>query len=185
MKLFSSLFGSASLPTVQGRQSLEAQRPPLAHYLGLAIRGSRALTPRGEAVVTDYLQQIAPAPGLQLDPAQARAKASADFALDIRAAELLLAPLSPRRALSVFAGELHRSALLHKARYDAVADMRSFCGEMALTLANTGDECAWCRANSGRRFSVLEDPNELLARNCSCAPYSSTTFHPALQAFDA
>ena len=159
--------------------------PPLAHYIALAIHDSRALTPRGETVMADYLQQFARAPGLRLDEAQSRAKAAADLALNIRAAELLRAPLSPRRTLAAFAEELHRSALLQKARYDAVVNMRGFCSEMVLIMANTGEECAWCRANEGRRFPVQEDPNELLACNCSCAPYSSTTFHPAIQAFDA
>ena len=188
MKLFSSLFGNASSssPTAPNPTSPEVQTPPLAHYLAQAIRGSRALTPRGESVVADYLAQFAQVPGLtKLDPGQARAREEADLALNIRAAELLRTPLSPRRPLSVFADELHRSALLHKARFDAVAGMRAFCSEMVLTLANTGDECAWCRENEGRRFSVQDDPNALLAQHCSCAPYSSTTFHPAVKAFDA
>lgn len=187
MKLFSSLlFGNASPPTVPNPTSPETQAPlPLAHYLALAIRSSGKLTPRGEVVVEDYLRQFAQAPGLQVVPGQARARDEADMALNIRAAELLRAPLSPRRTLAVFAGELHRSAMLHKARQDAVATMRGFCSEMALTLANTGDECAWCRDNEGRRFSVQDDPNALLALHCGCAPYSSTTFYPAVKAFDA
>ncbi|MBS0339467.1 MAG: hypothetical protein JSS56_03010 [Proteobacteria bacterium] len=159
--------------------------PPLEHYLALAIRNSRALTPRGEAVVADYLRDFAQAPGLRPDPAQARARDAADLALNIRAAELLRAPLSPRRTLAAFAGELHRNALLQKARHDAVVSMRELCREMSLALANTGDECAWCRDNDGRRFSVMEDPNELLARHCTCAPYAWATFHPAIKAFDA
>jgi len=186
MKLFSSLFGNASIPAVTGAESAQAApRPALAHYLAAAIRDARALTPRGETVVADYLQQFAQVPGLRPGEEQARAKASADLALNIRAAELLKAPLSPRRSLAAFADELLRTALLNKARHDAVADMRGFCVEMALTLANTGDECAWCRANEGRRFPVQQDPNELLARDCRCAPYSSTTFHPVVaQAID-
>ncbi|MBS0455155.1 MAG: hypothetical protein JSS14_27985 [Proteobacteria bacterium] len=161
------------------------QLPALEHYLALAIRQSGALTPRGEAVLADYLQQFAQAPGVPLGEAQARAKDAADLALNIRAAELLRAPLSPRRPLATFAGELHRSALLQKARFDAVATMREFCAQMSLTLANTGEECAWCRENEGRSFSVMEDPNELLARHCACTPHAWATFHPAIQAFDA
>ena len=185
MKLFSALFRNASLPTVPDQTSPETQPPPLAHYLAQAIRSSRTLTPRGEAVIADYLRQFAQAPGLQIDQAQARAKEEADLALNIRAAELLRAPLSPRRTLAVFAGELQRSAMLQKARHDAVVNMRGFCSEMSLTLANTGDECAWCRENDGRRFSALDDPNALLAHHCTCAPYSSTTFYPVIKAFDA
>jgi len=186
MKLFSSLFGNASPPTVPNQTSPEAEPPPpLEHYLALAIRSSRVLTPRGEAVVADYLRQFAQAPGLQVDPGQARAKEEADPALNIRAAELLRAPLSPRRTLAVFAGELHRHAMLQKARHDAVLNMREFCSEMALTLANTGVECAWCRENEGRRYSVHDDPNALLDQHCSCAPYSSTTFYPVIKALDA
>ena len=41
MKLFSSLFGNASPPTVPNPTSPDAQLlPPLAHYLAQAIRGS-------------------------------------------------------------------------------------------------------------------------------------------------
>ena len=185
MKLFRSLFGNASPPTVPNPTSPDAQPLPLAHYLAQAIRGSGKLTPRGEAVMAEYLQQFAQAPGLQIDPRQARAKEEADLALNIRAAELLRAPLSPRRTLAAFADELHRNAMLHKARHDAVVNMRGFCSEMMLTLAHTGDECAWCRENEGRRFSVQDDPNALLAGHCNCAPYSSSTFYPAIKAFDA
>ena len=184
MKLFSSLFGNASPPTVPNQTSPEVPSPPLAHYLALVIRSSGVLTPRGESVVAEHLHQFGQAPGLKADPGQARAREEAELALNIRAAELLRAPLSPRRSLAVLAGELHRNAMLHKARHDAVVNMREFCSEMALTLANTGDECAWCRVNEGRRFSVLDDPNALLAQHCTCAPYSSATFHPVIQGFD-
>jgi len=185
MKLFSSLFANAAPTAAQPRANPELDRPPLEHYLALSIRRSRALTPRGEAVVTDFLREFAQVPGQALDGAQGRARDAAEASLNIRAAELLRAPLSPRRTLGTFAGELHRHALLQKARYDAVASMREFCEEMSLVLVDAADACDWCRTNDGRRFSVQEDPNELLARNCACTPYASATFHPAIRAFDA
>ena len=187
MKLFSSLFGadaaSASLPVETTRPELKER--PFEHYLALAIRQSGALTPRGEATVAEYLREFGQVPGQRLVAAQGQAKDAADMQLDIRAAELLRAPLSPRRSLSAFADELHRSALMQKARHDAVVQMQAFCDEMSLTLVGTGDECDWCRANEGKRFPIAQDPNELLAQHCRCAPYSSATFHPAIKAFDA
>jgi len=187
MKLFSSLFGAnATPPQAQietARQELKEK--PLDHYLALAIRQSGALTPRGEATIADYLQEFARVPGQKVGEAQRQAKDAADVQLNIRAAELLRAPLSPRRSLSAFADELHRSALMQKARHDAVVQMQAFCDEMSLTLVGTGDECEWCRANEGKRFPIQQDPNELLAQHCTCAPYSSATFHPAIKAFDA
>ena len=185
MKLFSSLLGGNAAPSpAQIQTGAQPKEQPLEHYVALAIRRSGALTPRGEATIADYLRQFGQAPGQQVDPARRRAKEAADVQLNIRAAELLRAPLSPRRSLSVFADELHRHAILQKARHDAVARMRGFCEEMTLTLVGTGDECDWCRANDAKRFPVELDPNELLALHCSCAPYSSATFHPAIKAFD-
>lgn len=184
MKLFGSLFGNAASSSAQPHATPELEEKPLEHYLAVAIRRSRALTPRGEAAIADYLRQFSQAPGQQLDETRMRAKAAADAALNIRAAELLRAPLSPRRTLTTFAGELQRNATLQKARYDAVVQMREFCAEMSLVLVDTGDECVWCRENVGNRFPVMEDPNELLAQHCTCAPYSSATFHPAIKAFD-
>lgn len=181
MKLFGSLFGNSTPSGANPGAAPGQEELPLEHYLGMAIRRSRALTPRGEAVVTDYLRNLGQAPGNARMPD----KGAADASLNIRAAELLRAPLSPRRTLTAFAGELQRDAMLQKARYDAVAKMREFCAEMSLTLANTGDECEWCRANDGKHFSVQEDPNELLARHCTCAPYASATFYPAIKAFEA
>ena len=185
MKLFSSLFGNAAPSAARHHPNPGPEQPPLEHYLALAIRRSRALTPRGEAVVMDFLREFGQVPGQELDVDQWRARDAAESSLNIRAAELLRAPLSPRRTLSTFTGELHRNALLQKARHDAVVSMREFCEEMSLVLVHTGDACDWCRANDGKRFSVQEDPNELLARHCACAPYASTTFHPVVKAFDA
>jgi hypothetical protein len=185
-KLFSALFGNPAPD--------QAKQPPfpcepversLDHYLARAMRRSGALTPRGEAVVSAYLAEFGNPMSEELDAAQVRAKGGADASLNLRFAELLRAPLSPRRPLTTFAGELHRDALLQKARYDAVVQMRAFCAEMVLTIVGTGDECAWCCANRGKRFSVLEDPNELLARHCHCAPYASATFHPAINDINA
>ena len=184
-KLFGSLFANAASTTAQQQTTPPLQELPVEHYLGLAVRRCRALTPRGEAVVTEYLGQFAQIPGVPLDAARARAKGPADVALNIRAAELLRAPLSPRRPLATFADELLRDAILQKARYEAVAKMREFCTEMSLVTPNAGNECAWCRANEGKRFPVAEDPNELIERNCTCAPYSSTTFYPAIASVSA
>ena len=188
MKLFSSLFGANAAPSPAQVQTTDPELKkvqPLAHYLALAIRQSGALTPRGEATVAEYLRDFGQMPGQPGSQAQRSAKAEADVLLDIRAAELLRAPLSPRRSLSTYADELHRNALMQKERHDAVLQMRDFCEEMSLTLVGTGDECEWCRANDGRHFGVHEDPNDLLARHCRCAPYSPATFHPAIKAFDA
>lgn len=183
MKLFSSLMGGNAAST-PARPDAELGEQPLEHYIALAIRESGVLTPRGEAAIADYLQQFGRAPGQQLDDARCRGKQAADMQLNIRAAELLRVPLSPRRSLSIFADELHRGAILQKARQDAVARMRGFCEQMTLTVAGTGEECEWCRANDGKRFAIGLDPNHLLALHCSCAPYSSTTFHPAINTFD-
>ena len=130
--------------------------------------------------MSEYTQEFGQLPGQPMDDARVRAKGAADASLNIRAAELLRTPLSPRRTLTTFADELHRSATLQKARHDATLRMREFCTEMTLVLMDTGAECEWCRANEGQRFSVQEDPNEVLAQNCSCAPYPSATFHPAM-----
>ena len=183
--LFGSLFANAAPAGAQRQTNPLPQEHPVEHYLGLAIRRSRALTPRGEAAVSEYLARFGQVPGLPLDASRARAKEPADVALNIRAAELLRAPLSPRRSLTAFADELLRDAILQKARYAAVVRMREFCAEMSLVMAHTGAECAWCRANEGKRFSVAEDPNELLEQNCTCAPYSSTTFYPAIESVNA
>ena len=157
MKIFSSLFGANAAPLPAQVQTPDPElmkERPLEHYLALAIRRSGALTPRGEATVAEYLREFGRVPGQSSSDAQRRAKDEADVLLDIRAAELLRAPLSPRRRLSAFADELHRGALMQKARHDAVLQMRAFCEEMSLTLVGTGDECEWCRANEGRRFGI-------------------------------
>ena len=184
-KLFSSLFGNSAPDPAQPPAAPQPAERSLEHYLAAAMRRSGALTPRGEAAVLQYLQQFGNPFGHELDPAQMRAKGAADASLNIRFAELLRAPLTPRRTLTTFAIELLRTAILQKARYDAVAKMRMFSAEMVLTTISTGDECDWCRANNGKRFSVLEDPNELLAQHCRCVPYASATFHPAVHAMDA
>lgn len=183
-KLFSSLFGSPAprLAQPQLAAALQPAERSLEHYLQAAMRRSGALTPRGEAAVLAYLQQFGNPFGHELDPVQVRAKGAADASLNIRFAELLRAPLSPRRTLTTFAVELLRTAILQKARYDAVVKMRSLCDEMVLTTVSTGDECDWCCANGGKRFSVQEDPNELLAEHCRCVPYATATFHPAVHA---
>jgi len=186
MKLFSFLSGNEASARPQSPiPGAEPQERPFDQYLALAVRRSRALTPRGQATVEDYLRQHGRVPGQPLDEGRRRAKELADAALDIRAAELLRAPLAPRRTLSTYAGELYRDATLQKARHDAVLQMRQFCGGMMLALVGTGDECAWCRANDGKHFAVSEDPNEVLARNCTCAPYSTAMFHPVMQAVRA
>src|SRR5262245_31923933 len=97
MKLFGSLFGNATPSGANPGAAPGREELPLEHYLGLAIRRSRALTPRGEAALMDYLRNFGQAPGEQPGDDRVRAKDAADASLNIRAAELLRAPLSPRR----------------------------------------------------------------------------------------
>jgi hypothetical protein len=188
VRLFGSLFAGRAAPagTLAPQtpdQSGEAR--PFDDYLAAAMRRSRALTPRGEAVMAQHIgqfAQIASEGADRHDAARRQARHAAENALDIRAAELLRTPLSPRRSLTTFSAEMYRDAMLQKARHDAVVQMRAFCSEMTLHVLNTGDECDWCRANEGQVFSVHEDPNDLLARHCTCAPYASAMFHPAVLA---
>ena len=159
---------------------------PIEKYLAQVARQSRALTPRGEAAVVNHIQrfglagQAGPVGNARTDAAKVAARHQAEDALDVRAAELLRVPLVPRRPLTEFAGELYWNAATHKARQDAVVQMREFCSQMSLTLVSSGDECTWCQANEGKLFSVQEDPNELLDRFCRCAPFPTATFHPYL-----
>lgn len=184
-KLLGSLFGNTGTASpARSQPHPEPQEHPVEHYLAHAMRRSRALTPRGESAIAEYLAQFGQVPGIPLEASRMQGKGAADVALNIRAAELLRTPLSPRRPLTALADELLRSAILQKARYEAVVRMREFCAEMSLVLGNTGDECDWCRANEGNRFPVTDDPNELLDRHCSCAPFSSATFYPAIEALN-
>lgn len=189
-KLFGSLFAPTSAapaarPQARTEPKEQPAEHPVEHYLALAMRRRAALTPRGEAAIAEYLAQFAQVPGVPFDRSRLHGKDAADVALNIRAAELLRAPLSPRRPLTALADELIKEAVLQKARYEAVVKMREFCTGMSLVIVNAGDECGWCRANDGKRFAAKDDPNELLARNCTCAPYSSAMFYPAMQAADA
>ncbi|MDM0045850.1 hypothetical protein QTH91_15285 [Variovorax dokdonensis] len=185
VRLLGSLFGGRPAPAASPTPATadpQGEPPSFEQYLAVAIRHSRALTPRGEAVMTEHIRQfaqIACEGADRRDDARRNARHAAENALDIRAAELLRIPLSPRRTLTSFAAELYRDAMLRKARHDAVVQMRLFCSEMTLNVLDTGAECDWCKANDGKAFPVSEDPNELLARHCSCAPYSSATFYPA------
>lgn len=177
-----ALLGKKSVAASAVREVSDASSAPRAieAFLDEEIERFQLFSPEGREIVQSHFRTVLALQSNSEGKSLKEVRAAISVAKNLfgeQVGEVVGPELTKQQLLSAVQ-ELYNKATIRKARIDQVIKMRGVgIKEMVLMNSGTGNECEWCKRSEGSKFSVDEDVDALLSKNCTCRPYPGCVFN--------